>query len=135
MTLLGDPGKSYGIWLDRWSGNQTPSGVKSEEKKKKEKRSLHYLKQYSLLAYTASSQKAGIISSCSCVASAMHRYSLFIKCNPMSLHFTDEFKTRTSECYNTSFVSKINILCAFPTLRKKSWLAAFKRNSSTIFSL
>jgi len=89
----------------------------------------------SLLAYTASSQKAGIISSCSCVASAMHRYSLFIKCNPMSLHFTAEFKTRTSECYNTSFVSKINILCAFPTLRKKSWLAAFKRNSSTIFSL
>jgi len=85
---------------------------------KEEKRNLHYLNQYTLLAYAASSQKAGIIFSCSCVASAMHIYSLFIKHTPMSLLFATKFKTHTSKCYNMSFVHKINILGAFHTLGK-----------------
>lgn len=88
---------------------------------KEEKRNLHYLSQYTLPAYTASSQKAGIICSCSCVASAMHSYSLFIKHSPVSLLlFAPKFKTHTSKCYNMSFVCKINILGAFHTLGKKN---------------
>lgn len=87
---------------------------------KEEKRKLHYLSQYSLLPYSASSQKAGIISSCSCVASAMHRYSLFRAHSPMSSLFATKFKTHISECYNMSFVYKIIILRAFHALEKKN---------------